>query len=166
MGKLKKFRKYIIWIILMYIFTMAMTYIGFNSTYENMEVKTDIPEQIKIDIAQSTKVNGRIFGEVTSTEENDLNGKYIRVEIYNRKDKTVGIKYLKIENTNINEPKKFIVYFTAENVESYKIEIVEDSEELQLEIKSMVEKFKDVFTDKELVRGLIWTYVLWTVFSP
>ncbi len=164
MGRLETFRKYIIWIILFYLFTMLMTYIGFNSSYKNIESDVEIPSQTKIDIAQSTKVNGRIFGEVTSTEENDLNGKYIKVQIFNRRDALVGTKYLKIEDAKINEPKKFVVYFTAENVEKYKIEILEDSEELQKDIKSVSEMFKDVFTDKELSKSLIWAFVLWAIF--
>lgn len=163
MGRLKTFRKYVLWIILFYLFTMLMTYVGFNSTYKNIEQKSDIPAQTKIDIAQSTKVNGRIFGEVTSTEENDLNGKYIKVQIYNRKDALVGIKYLKIEDTKINEPKKFVVYFNAENIESYEIDIIEDSEELQREIKSVKEMFQDVFSDKQLAKSMVWAWVLWTL---
>ena len=164
MGRLETFRKYIIWIILFYLFTMLMTYIGFNSSYKNIESDVEIPSQTKIDIAQSTKVNGRIFGEVTSTEEIDLNGKYIKVQIFNRRDALVGTKYLKIEDVKINEPKKFVVYFTAENVEKYKIEILEDSEELQNDIKSVSEMFKDVFTDKELSKSLVWAFVLWAIF--
>lgn len=163
MGRLKTFRKYIIWVILCYLFTMLMTYIGLNSTYKDMEKNAEIPSQVKIDIAQATKVNGRIFGEVTSTEENDLNGKYIKIQIYNKKNELVGAKYLKIEETKINEPKKFVSYFTAENVETYSIDIVDDSDELQSEIKSMSELFKGVFKEKELTKSLIWAYVLWAL---
>ena len=45
-----------------------------------------------------------------------------------------------------------------------KIEILEDSEELQNDIKSVSEMFKDVFTDKELSKSLIWAFVLWAIF--
>ena len=163
MERLKTFRKYIIWIILFYLFTMLMTYIGLNSTYKEMEKNTETPSQVKIDIAQSTKVNGRIFGEITSTEENDLNGKYIKIQIYDRRNELIGAKYLKIEDVKINEPKKFVSYFTAENVESYSVDIVDDSTELQNEIKSMAELFKGVFTEKELTKSLVWAYVLWAL---
>lgn len=164
MDRLKTFRKYVIWIILFYLFTMLMTYIGFNSTYKNIEQNTETPIQTKIDMAQATKVNGRIFGEVTSTEENNLNGKYIKVQIFNRRNALVGTKYLKIEDTIANEPKKFVVYFTAENIESYTVEILDDSEELQNEIKSISERFKDIFTDKEISKSLVWAFVLWGIF--
>ena len=163
MGRLKTFRKYIIWIVLFYIFTMLMTYIGLNSTYKDMEKNGETPSQVKIDIAQSTKANGRIFGEIISTEENDLNGKYIKIQIYNRRKELVGAKYLKIEDAKINEPKKFVSYFTAENVETYFVDIVDDSSELQNEIKSMAELFKGVFTEKELTKSLVWAYVLWAL---
>lgn len=163
MDTIKTLGKYIILIILFYLFTMLMTYIGFNSTYKNMENKVETTSTVKIDLAQSTKVNGRIFGEVTSTEENDLNGKYIKIQIYDRRNELVGAKYLKIEDAKINEPKKFVSYFTAENVESYSVEIVDDSAELQNEIKSVSEIFKGIFTDKELTKSLVWAYVLWAL---
>ena len=163
MGRLKTFGKYILWIILFYLFTMLMTYIGFNSAYQNMEQEVDLPKQTKVDVAQSTKVNGRIFGEVTSTEENDLNGKYIKIQIYNNRDELVGVKYLKMEDLKTNEPKKFVAYFTAENVGSYSIDIVDDSAELPNEMKSFSEIFKGVFTDKELTKALVWAYVLWAL---
>lgn len=164
MGEMKKLGKWILIAIVFYLFTMLLTYVGFNSAYRNIDSKYNIPEQIKIDIAQTTKVNGRIFGEVTSTEDNDLNGKYIEIQIYNKKDEIIGIKYLKIEDTNINEPKKFVAYFNLENVASYSVDIVDDSEELQERIKSVTETFKDVFTDKEIAKSLVWAFVLWGIF--
>ena len=164
MGEIKKFAKYVVMIIVFYLFTMLMTYVGFNSTYQNIEQNTVTPEQIKIDVAQATKVNGRIFGEVTSTQENNLEGKYIKIQIYDRRDELVGVKYLKIENTNVDEPKKFVTYFTADNVKSYDIYVVEDSENLQDEIKSVAELFKGVFKEKELAKSLVWSFVLWGIF--
>lgn len=165
MDRIKTFRKYIIWIILFYIFTMIMTYVGLNSTYRNMTPKEEIGNPLKIDIAQSTKVNGRIMGEVTSTEENQLDGKYIKIQIYNKRDDLMGVKYLKIENTKINEPKKFVAYFTAEDVEYYDVEIINDSDEARKEMDSITERFKDVFNEKELQKGIIWTFVLWALFT-
>lgn len=163
MGRLKTFRKYIIWIVAFYLFTMLMTYIGLNSTYKDIKASNEVSNQVKIDIAQTTKVNGRIYGEVTSTEENDLNGKYIKVRIFDKKGELRGLKFLKIEGTEINAPKRFMVYFTSENIVSYSVDIVEDSEETQAEIKSVEELFKDVFTDKELGKSLIIAFVLWAI---
>ena len=135
MGRLKTIRTYIIWIIAFYIFSSVMIYIGLNATYKNILQKGNLPEQVNVDLAQATKVNGRIYGEVTSTIKNDLNGKYIKVEIYDKDVEVVGQKYLKIEGTNINEPKRFKVNFVTDGVKSYKIEILDDTPELQEEIE-------------------------------
>ena len=164
MGRLKTFRKYIIWIVAFYLFSMLITYVGLNSTYKDIKTSNELADQVKVDIAQATKVNGRIYGEVTSSEENNLNGKYIKVKIYDKKGELRGEKFLKIENTEINVPKKFMVYFTSENIVSYSVDIVDDSEETQTEIKSVVELFKDVFTDKELGKSVIVAFVLWAIF--
>ena len=164
MGRLKTFRKYIIWIVAFYLFTMLITYVGLNSTYKDISTSNELSDQVKVDIAQATKVNGRIYGEVTNSEENNLNGKYLKVKIYDKKGELRGEKFLKIENTEINVPKKFMVYFTSENIESYSVDIVDDSEETQTEIKSVAELFKDVFTDKELGKSVIIAFVLWAIF--
>ena len=64
-----------------------------------------------------------------------------------------------MDRLEISKPFELIV-----NIEKYKIEILEDSEELQNDIKSVSEMFKDVFTDKELSKSLIWAFVLWAIF--
>ena len=153
MGRLKTFRTYIIWIVAFYIFSSVMIYIGLNATYKNILQKGNLPEQVNVDLAQATKVNGRIYGEVTSTIKNDLNGKYIKVEIYDKDVEVVGQKYLKIEGTNINEPKRFKVNFVTDGVKSYKIEILDDTPELQEEIERAKSLWEKVFTDEE-VKGL------------
>lgn len=164
MGRLKTFRTYILLLVGFYIFTVVFTYIGLNATYKNINFRENLPDQVVINLAQATTVNGRIYGEVTSTQENNLNGKYIKVEIYNKKEAIAGTKYLKIEGTNLNEPKKFAVYFTADNIKSYKIEIVEDSKETQEDIKRVTDLFKDTFTDEELKTYAIVTLVLLLIF--
>ncbi len=165
MGRLKTFRKYIIWFILFYLFSSLMIYIGLNATYKNIDAKEDISCQIKIDLAQATKVNGRIFGEVTSSDENNLEGKYIKVQIYTKKGNLAGVKFMKIENTTVNEPKKFVTYFTAENIASYTVDIVDDSEETQNEIISVANLFKDVFTNEELQKTAVITFILYCIFA-
>lgn len=164
MNRIKTFTKYVLWIIAFYIFTMVCTYVGFNSTYKDIDYKGTLPNQVTINLAQSTKVNGRIYGEVTSTAENDLNGKYIKVRIYTEKGNLAGTKYLKIENTKLNEPKKFAVNFTAENINSYTLEILEDTEETQEELKKAIDLFGDKFTDEELKTYAIVTLVLTLMF--
>lgn len=159
MGRLKVFRKYILWILGFYIFSTIMIYIGLNATYRNIEPIDEVAGNIKVDVAQATKVNGRIYGNITSTEDTDLNGKYIKISIYNRKKDLVGIKYLKIENIEKNQPKKFVAYFTSNKVKYYTVEITEDNEEIRQDILRVKELYKDVFTDEEMKAITVLTLI-------
>lgn len=155
MGRLKTFRKYILWLIGFAIFSWLCTYIGFNSTYKSMESYEIVPNEIDVVVAQSTKVNGRIYGEITNNLQSDFNGKYIKVEILNKNEKVVATKYLKIENAKINEPKKFAVNFTAENIKYYRMKIIDENAKNREEIEKAENLFKDVFTNEELKQYII-----------
>ena len=160
MGRLKTFRTYILLLVGFYIFSVVFTYIGLNATYKNINLIETLPNQVNINLAQATTVNGRIYGEITSTQENNLNGKYIKINIYTKTGNFAGTKYLRIEETNLNEPKKFAVYFTAENIGNYTVEILDDSEEVQKEVNTAIDLYKDIFTDEELRTYAIVTLVL------
>lgn len=164
MERLKTFRTYIVLIIVFYLFTMIITFIGLNATYKNINLRKDLPEGLSINMAQATSVNGRIYGEVLSSEQNNLEGKYIKVNIFTKKGNHIGTKYIKIENTNINEPKKFAVFFTADNIKSYTVELLEDTEEVRNQCDLSKELFGDIFTDEELKAITIITLILGLVY--
>ena len=164
MGRLKTFRTYIVLIIVFYLFTMIITFIGLNATYKNINLTEDLPEGLSINLAQATSVNGRIYGEVLSSEQNNLEGKYIKVDIFTKKGNDMGTKYIKIENTNINEPKKFAVFFTADNIKYYTIEVLDDTEEVRKQSDLVKELFGDVFTEEELKAVAILTLIIGLVY--
>ena len=160
MNRLKTFLIYILCIIGFSIFSYVITFVGLNATYRNMNIPDDLPNGVQISMAQSTKVNGRIHGEVTSTEKNDLNGKYLKTDIFNKRNELIGTKYLKLENLNLNEPKKFAVNFTAEDIKKYEINIVDDDEEIERKILDAKRLYGDMFTDDELKGGMILALVI------
>lgn len=155
MGRLKTFLKYIIWIVSLAAFSALLIYIGLNSTYKNIESIQKPISQINVEIAQATTVNGKIYGKVTNTEENYINDKYIRVEIFNKRMESMGTKYLKIEDLDVGRTKLFAVNFTAENIKYYTIDIVEDSAKTAEEAKKTEDLYKDIFTKEELKQRAI-----------
>lgn len=155
MEKLKTFLKYIIWIVSLAAFSALLIYIGLNSTYKNIEPIQKPISQINVEIAQATTVNGKIYGKVTNTEENYINDKYIRVEIFNKRMESMGTKYLKIEDLDVGRTKLFAVNFTAENIKYYTIDIVEDSAKTAEEAKKAEDLYKDIFTKEELKQRAI-----------
>ena len=156
MSRLATFRKYFLWFLGLFLLSTILIYIGLNARYKNIESLITLPDGVKMNLAQATSVNGRILGEVISTNDRNLEGKYLKVNIFSKKDELVGTKYLKIQDTKINEPKKFAVYFSAENVKAYTIDVLDDSEEIEKEELRVKDLFKDTFTSEELkVYGII-----------
>ena len=72
MDRMKTFAKYAIWVILFWILSDILIYYGINTTYKTISRRNEISNQIAINDAEATKVNGRIKGAVTNTEENKI----------------------------------------------------------------------------------------------
>lgn len=162
MGRLKTLRKYLIWLIAFYLFSMIFIYIGLNARYNNIDSNGEVPGNVKIELAQATSVNGRIFGKITSTEADNLNGKYLKVDIFSKRDELIGTKYLKLDNLKLNEPNRFAVYFSAQNIKKYSVDILDYSEELLKEESRVKEMYKKVFRDQDMP---IWLIILLVAYA-
>ena len=129
MSTVKQFAKYVIWIILFWILSDILIYYGLNSTYKDIENKGDNISQITLSAAEATKVNGRIIGKITNTEESDLSGKYLKINLYAESGNLLATEYVEIGNLRANEVKSFESYFKMQDVKSYDINIVDEKEE-------------------------------------
>ena len=123
MDKLKKFRNYLIWIILFWIFSDILIYAGLNSTYKDMNNIGTIPLGVYVTQMQSTKVNGIIKLEVNDPE---LSGKYIKIDLYSNIGNLLGTQYLEIGNVTENQPKTIEKYFKITDVKKYEITVVDE----------------------------------------
>ena len=129
MSTLKQFAKYIIWIILFWILSDILIYYGLNSTYKDIENKGDNINQVTINAAEATKVNGRIIGKISNTEERDFSGKYLKINLYAESGNLLATEYVEIGKLRANEVKSFESYFKMQDVKSYDINIVDEKEE-------------------------------------
>ena len=77
MKRLKTFAMYILLIVLFYIFSRVIIFIGLNNTYNSINVKENIPDGISITSAKATSVNGEIKGKVSE----NLNSKYVKFNL-------------------------------------------------------------------------------------
>ena len=128
MDTIKTYIKYIIWIVLFWILSDILIYYGINSTYKDIENKSEIPNQITIETAEATKVNGRIKGKIANSEENDLSGKYLKIDLYADSGNLLATEYEEIGNLRANEVKTFETYFKMQDVKGYTINIVDNKE--------------------------------------
>lgn len=133
MDRMKTFLKYALWVIGFFILSEFLINVGLNSTYKDIE-RRDANSQVSIYQAQATLVNGRIKGIVTNSEPEELNGKYICINFYSRRDVFLGRKYIQVENLEENESKPFEAYFKLKDVSSYEVSIVDNKEEGEIEL--------------------------------
>lgn len=157
MDNVKKILKYVILILAIYFLTKFLVYIGFNATYRDIKVEGNIPEQINVEYAQATKVNGRILGKIKN-ENNDLNGKYIRADIFNKNNELVGTKYLEISQINKDETKKFAVFFKKDSVDHCKLSIVDHKDE------NTEKLFDGIFLTEDMKTRLIISALIYMIF--
>ena len=149
MDQVKKILKYVILLIALYFFSKFLIYIGLNATYKDIKVEGNVPEQIKVEYAQATKVNGRILGKISNNKESNINGKYIKTDIYDSKNELLGTKYLELTEIENNETKKFAVFFKKNDVDHCEISIVDEKDE------NTEKLFADIFISEDLKTHII-----------
>ena len=101
MKRMGTFLKYVIWVVLFYIFSQLMIFLNLETTYQNIGRKDNI-EQITVYQAEATKVNGRIKGTITNNTENKITNKYIRIDLYSERDVFLGSRYIDISDIKEN----------------------------------------------------------------
>ena len=124
MSNLKKYAKYIIWLVAFAIFTNFLIFVGFNVNYKKIELRENPSDQIVIDKAEATKSQCRVYGKIINKEINNLNDKYIKISAYNAEGKNVATEYLEVKDLKSNEEKPFRASFKAKEATSYEINIV------------------------------------------
>ena len=126
MDRMKTFAKYALMIVGLYVFTSLLVFIGFNLNYKDINCNNEISEQISIEKAEATSNTGRIYGYISNTEENNVNGKYIKVEVYNTDNEKDEIQFIKINDIKYGEKKMFKIFFKTDNAKYCNISIVDN----------------------------------------
>lgn len=126
MDRLKTFGKYILWIVLFWIFSDILIYAGINSTYKDIYSKNSIPDGVQVVQFQATKVNGRAKLQVTNPE---LSGKYLKLELFSESGKSLGQEYLEIGTIAEGNTKSLEKYFKITDVKHYAITVVDQAGE-------------------------------------
>ena len=120
--------KIVLLVVAGFILTGFLIFVGFNVNFKPIELKSELSNQLSIEKAEATKVQARVYGYVQNSSENDVNGKFIRVSVFNVNGENLETKFLKIENLGKNESKLFKVWFNKNEVKSYTIDIVDNKE--------------------------------------
>jgi len=123
MSTVKKLFTYALWIILFWILSDILIYLGINSTYKDIEERGETPAGIEVVQVQATTVNGRIKVKANSPE---ISGKYLKVDLYSSTGVNLGTQYLELGEVKENEAKEIETYFKIMEVKSYEMTVVEE----------------------------------------
>ena len=153
MDRMKTLAKYVVWIVLFYIFSNLMIYLNLESTYQNIGRKDNLP-QVTVYQAQATKVNGRIKGSIYNSEANKITNKYLRIDLYSERDVFLGSKYIDVSTMRDSETRNFEEYFKVQDVDYYEMKFVDEKEEGELP-----EMLKDL-TKEQVIWGTFLTFLI------
>ena len=155
MDKIKKLLIFFLIIIGFFIFSNFLIYVGLNSSYRDIERKDNV-EDVQIYQAEATKVNGRIRGLIQNVNGENLNGKYVEVQLYSKRDVFLGREYIQIENIE-EGPQAFEMLFKLQDVASYEVSIVDEKQEGgELELLNT-----DLTTQQIVVLTALTFLILW-----
>lgn len=148
MDRMKTFLIYVLIVVGFFIFSDFIINVGLNSTYKNMESKNSL-EQVNIKQAEATSVNGRILGSINNSGTEDINGKFLKIDIFSERDVFLGSKYYDIQNIEKDQSKDFELYFKTNHAKYYGISIVNEKKQDDVDI--------DIeFISKDLSKPEIW----------
>ena len=156
MDTLKKLLIFFLIIIGFFIFSNFLIYVGLNSSYRDIQ-RQDSVEEVSIYQAEATKVNGRIRGLIQNPNGEDLNGKYVEVDLYSKRDVFLGRKYIQINDLQQGDPQSFELLFKIEDVASYNVSIVDEKQEGE-EIDLLP---NDLTTSQIVVATVLTVLIFW-----
>ena len=153
MDRMKTLLKYVLWVILFFIFSNIMINLTLETTYQNIGRKDNL-EQINVYQAQATKINGRIKGTIYNNAENKITNNYLRIDLYSERNVFLGSKYIDVASIRDDETRNFEVYFRVQDVEYYEMNFTDEKVEGELP-----EMLQDL-TREEVIWGTFLTFLI------
>ncbi len=131
MKKMNTFFKYLLLVILFYVFSNIMINALFKVSYSDIKDYEINVSQIYVDVteAKASKRNGYINGIVKNNTSEPVENKYLKIIIFSKYDNILGEKYIKIDSLEPKQLRKFEVKFDYDNVKKFKIEMTDTKPE-------------------------------------
>lgn len=133
MSRMKTLTLYVLAIIGFFLFSELLINASLESEYTKIWRRDEI-SQVVITQAEATRVNGRIKGSVINSEENPINGKYLKFDFYSSRDVLKGTKYIDISGLQQNQLQEIEMHFKLEGVSYYTISVVDEKTEKEIEL--------------------------------
>ena len=135
MSRMKTFFKYALWIIGFFILSLILENGYLNKMYVPMEgleegtmqMASGDEASLKIETleAKASNVSGTLKIKVTNTSGKFLEKCYAQIELINSQEQVAAMKCVSLENFQPDESRIFTIKFKANNIESYRVYLVE-----------------------------------------
>ena len=122
MSKLKTYFKYILLLVVLFIFVSIVSKLLIISMYKPKDctVLFDSPK-IEIIDSKATNANGYIYGCITNTTVSTIENKYIKLDCYSEYDNNINTGYAQIFKLEPDESQYFIIKYRCEGTERVEI---------------------------------------------
>ena len=156
MDKMKKFLKYILALVLLFIFSNFMINALLKNSYTKIkDYQIDVSE-VYVDVteAKASTWSGTIKGIVKNNTDQVVENKYLRVSMLSKKGRILGEKYIKIDKLEAGQLRNFEVNFECNNVKSFKIEFTDTMPEgisfIELIKENAIDIKNDIMNNKRI----------------
>jgi len=92
----------------------------------NGEINNNLGIEIINNESRATNVNGYMNLSVKNNMSSNLENRYMKLDLYNKQDLLALTEYVDISGLKENELKDFQLKFNANNIEKYKISVVNE----------------------------------------
>lgn len=130
MKTMKKFWKYFINFIVLFLLVSGLMYLGTMNMNKEEEKTINCVAQTEkpvIEVTECTSNNkkGILKGTITNDAEVLINVIYVKAEFYDENNNLLGTKYSEIKYFNVGEKAKFEIEFEYENVSKVNVTATE-----------------------------------------
>lgn len=122
MKTMKKFWKYFINFIVLFLLVSGLIYLGTMNKDEKQEKTIECITQTTSPIIEITECkNGKLKGTIKNDTNILLNVIYVKAEFYDKNNNLLETKYSEIKYFNVGEKAKFEMEFSNKNVTNVKV---------------------------------------------
>ena len=148
MSRLKTFRNYVLIIIAFFFFSTFASNVILNNSYVNLAATTDITkseEGLNVETVEvkANRRQGSFTGKVVNTSSSTVDRKYIRVRAYDG-DILLQTRYMTVNDLAPGESREFTTKFTADGIDSYKVDFTDEAPIERTIIDDAIDKVKSI----------------------
>lgn len=149
MDRMKTFFKYILALILLFVFSNLIINALLKNSYTKIKDYSIDVTGLYVDVteAKASNWNGNIKGIVKNNTDENVENKYLKISMMSKRERMIGEKYIKIEKLEPGQLRNFEVDFDYDNVKTFKIELTDTMPEGISFIELVKENAKDIGKD-------------------